>query len=314
MSQWGRLYGSMWSNPKVVGLSNNALGAWTRALSYSIQSNTFGFIDARMALMLQLTDEIAAELTDAGLWFVVDGGWQFHDWNDYQTTEEEMDDITSKRAEAGRKSGEARRAKAQARKTKEAKPEQTANKVRTSVEQTRTKHEQNWNKNELDVDVDVDVDITPLNPPSGGNASGHDDAFEKAWKSFPADGRKAKPKARKAWNAAIRQTPPEQIQAAIERYAAEIARTGHKVKWMQGWLSDGRYLDETPLPVNAEPRRNSGNGSNLYQSLNALEGMRELEYGANPPGNPRELDSPGFSQPSGVIPRPAQFQAVRSVI
>lgn len=73
------------------------------------------------------------------------------------------------------------------------------------------------------------------------------EAFERAWKAYPKEGRRAKPTALRRWKAAITKQDPERIIAAIQIYAEDPNRDPGHTKWMQGWLSEERWNDP-PLP------------------------------------------------------------------
>lgn len=92
---WLHLDDRLYSHPKVDTLSNAALGLWTRALSWTGDKLTDGFIpDVDMRRRFKATPTQIAALVDAGLWVpeTVDGvaGWRFHNfekWNRGATAE-----------------------------------------------------------------------------------------------------------------------------------------------------------------------------------------------------------------------------------
>ena len=100
-------------NKKVAAAGNAAMGLWVRAGSWSQRELTGGFIPRHIARTLGTTAQ-AKSLVSCGLWLLVDGGYQFHDWDKHQMSVEEIKDRKRKRAEAGRlggqASGESRRA------------------------------------------------------------------------------------------------------------------------------------------------------------------------------------------------------------
>lgn len=71
---------------KTIQAGNRAIGVWVRAGAWAAGNLTDGFVPASLmpALGADLADIEA--LVDAGFWREVDGGWQFHDWDDFQPT------------------------------------------------------------------------------------------------------------------------------------------------------------------------------------------------------------------------------------
>jgi len=84
---WFKVDDGFWSHPKTAALSDAALAMWVRAGAYSCQHLTDGFISPAMLRMLGERGSVD-ELVEAGLWEVAPGGWQFHDWSEYQETGE----------------------------------------------------------------------------------------------------------------------------------------------------------------------------------------------------------------------------------
>jgi hypothetical protein len=84
---WFKIDDGFWSHPKTTMLSDAAIAVWVRAGAYSCQHLTDGFIAPPMLRMLG-DRQAVDELVEAGLWEEVSGGWQFHDWGDYQETSE----------------------------------------------------------------------------------------------------------------------------------------------------------------------------------------------------------------------------------
>lgn len=107
---WFKVDDSFWSHPKVLSLSGDALALWVRAGSYCGQQLTDGFVSAQALRMLAERDA-AVELANAGLWDVVKGGFQFHDWAEYQPT---RDHVVTERAKAAERKRAERERRSQA--------------------------------------------------------------------------------------------------------------------------------------------------------------------------------------------------------
>jgi hypothetical protein len=99
---WVRIDDRTPDHPKFESLSDNAWALWTKALCWTCQpehQRTGGFIPRVVALGLlksghEAALEAASELVEAkgdrcfghasGLWFEAEGGWGFHDWEEYR--------------------------------------------------------------------------------------------------------------------------------------------------------------------------------------------------------------------------------------
>ena len=100
---WAKVDDQWFAHRKVVTLSLAARGLWTTALSWSCAQRT-DHVPEHMARFLAGEDVSgpAGELVAAGLWHENGDGWVIHDWAEYQEKS-----VSEKRAEAGRRGGEA---------------------------------------------------------------------------------------------------------------------------------------------------------------------------------------------------------------
>ena len=99
---WARVDDGWWSHPKVMGLSLEARGLWISALSWSCAQRK-SKVPSQFVRMVGAVEGQADELVGAGLWRPVQGGWEIHDWAEYQDRS-----LSEKRADAGRKGAEKR--------------------------------------------------------------------------------------------------------------------------------------------------------------------------------------------------------------
>lgn len=141
---WFRVDDTLPMNAKALSCSLEALGLWALCGAWSCQQLTNGaiprnLIEAFASRLLEANRDIASvasELVDAGMWTETPAGYQFHDWDSYQYTSNEVEELRQKRAKAGRKggikSGESRR------KNTEANSEANA---LANTKQTRSKNE-----------------------------------------------------------------------------------------------------------------------------------------------------------------------------
>ena len=103
---WFKVDDSFWSHPKVLAVSSAAVGLWVRAGSYCAQHVTDGFLaDSAGTLFGRDFDTLADELVEAGLWLKTDGGYQFHEWTEYQPSKES---VVQKRAADRQRKAKAR--------------------------------------------------------------------------------------------------------------------------------------------------------------------------------------------------------------
>ncbi|MCT2042634.1 hypothetical protein M3D15_04700 [Pseudoclavibacter alba] len=83
---WFKVDDQIASHVKVVTAGNAAMGLWVRAGAWCCANLTDGFVHADAARMLGGQDADIQALIDADLWVSVPGGYQFHDWAEYQPT------------------------------------------------------------------------------------------------------------------------------------------------------------------------------------------------------------------------------------
>jgi hypothetical protein len=76
-----------------------------------------------------------------------------------------------------------------------------------------------------------------------------DETFDRFWAIYPD--RKAKPKARQAWDKAIKKTDPEVIIVGVGRYIADLRQTGYAAAYPATWLNGRRWEDEPATAGNA---------------------------------------------------------------
>lgn len=106
---WVRLDSGMPENPKIGNVISRTGGykavfTYLCALSYSGKHGTYGTIPKAALPFIHGTTKEAKMLVDAGLWIATKTGWEIHDWNTYQPTEE----YVRTRKEKARKAARAR--------------------------------------------------------------------------------------------------------------------------------------------------------------------------------------------------------------
>jgi hypothetical protein len=93
----------MFGNRKILDMRSDpsamaAIGLWTLANSWCNNQLTDGFVPSTVLAYLGGTTELAELLAKHKLWHKVEGGYQFHDWEDCNQTRAEVLDKRSKDA------------------------------------------------------------------------------------------------------------------------------------------------------------------------------------------------------------------------
>jgi hypothetical protein len=111
---WMKVDDRMAFHRKVLAAKNEAVGAWVRAGAWSSGEGTDGFIPRDTALTIA-PEKVWKRLVECELAHDADGGWEIHDYLEYNPTAEESSTRRAARREAGkvggRRSAEARRGK-----------------------------------------------------------------------------------------------------------------------------------------------------------------------------------------------------------
>jgi hypothetical protein len=119
---WLKIDDGFEDHPKVEPISDAAHRLWTRAACWCQKTGSDGFVPRAMLLAisknaapLKRLERLAQELVDAraggvfesGLWEIVDGGWKFHDWDEYQPESKPPEDKPEpmSRSDAARAAG-----------------------------------------------------------------------------------------------------------------------------------------------------------------------------------------------------------------
>lgn len=88
---WFKVDDALAFHMKALAAGNRALGLWVRAGSWSMQQLSDGFVPSGIVPALGGNHEDVGALVEAGLWHVTEGGWQFHDWAEYQPTRAQLE-------------------------------------------------------------------------------------------------------------------------------------------------------------------------------------------------------------------------------
>lgn len=103
---WCRFDDGFWCHPKVIALSDAAVGVFVKLCCYSSQQLTDGALTGPVVAMLSMrSPEALDELVTAGLLERGDGGYQIHDYLDYNPSAREVKKARSVLSASRSKSG-----------------------------------------------------------------------------------------------------------------------------------------------------------------------------------------------------------------
>lgn len=107
---WVRLDDGFDDHPKILDLSDQAYRLHVGALCFCARTLTDGFV-SEGALRRLVNGGHVAELVDAGLWEIGDGGWWIHDFLDYNQSADQVLEEREKARERQRRARENRRSR-----------------------------------------------------------------------------------------------------------------------------------------------------------------------------------------------------------
>lgn len=87
---WFKVDDQLAMHIKTIQAGNAAIGVWVRAGAWASANLTDGFVPVSMQSVLGASDADIEALVRVGFWHEVEGGWQFHDWGEYQPTAESV--------------------------------------------------------------------------------------------------------------------------------------------------------------------------------------------------------------------------------
>lgn len=88
---WFKVDDGLHSHRKWLATSMAARGLWVTAGSWCADQLTDGHVPAHVLRQVGGTTRNAAELVANGLWDVVDDGWRFHQWDEFQPSREAVE-------------------------------------------------------------------------------------------------------------------------------------------------------------------------------------------------------------------------------
>ena len=253
---WFKMDDGVVTHPKFAMIGAADMGVWAWGAAWASRELTNGHIPATVLPLLRGTPENAERLVAAGLWLEVEGGWQYHDWNDYQPAPDEVLALREKRKAAGRRGGKlSAQAKAQAnaqasaqakaKQVLEQEPSKSQASAQAKAKQRASTSQANLNPVPVPVPVDNSNELS--NTYARDRAHDHaTNAFDTFWEIYP---RKAgKQRARAAWAKALKTATAQEIIDGARAFASDPNRDPQYTPHPTTWLNAGRWEDD-PLPA-----------------------------------------------------------------
>lgn len=227
---WFRVDDNLAFHPKAMQAGNAAMGLWVRAGSWCAQQLNDGVVPTSIVAALGGNEFVADDLVAAGLWHEHPKGYEFHDWEGYQFT---RDEVEASRAAARIRMQKRRSGEHQANGTVR------ANFARSSASPTLPKPSKDGSATAQSAAV-VRDEIG--------------DVFETAWSHWPR--KQSKAKAREKFLALVTKGKGGGIESARSLAAQIIAhgdaytahRYGDFTPYLVTWLNQQRWDDPLPTP------------------------------------------------------------------
>jgi hypothetical protein len=234
-----RVYDDLSEHPAWEDLDPAHVGLWVLALGYCSRNLTDGHVSARRLAKLGGTDDIVTALVGAGRLHGPDHGCKdcpevpagalyVHGYLDHQRSREHVEEVSAKRAEAGRRGGRARHAQAADLQEKQS-AKQAGSK--TQAEETHRQSTETKNNTRSREAAAVAAD------------------FETWWAMYPRKVGKAA--AAKAYAKARREVEAVVLVDGLANATQVWRATGTEPQFIPHaatWLNAGRWADEVPLP------------------------------------------------------------------
>ena len=81
---WFKVDDTLHSHPKTRTAGLDAMGLWAMSGAFCMAYKLPGRVPEWFVQGFPKGKQLATRLVDAGLWRPAEGGWEFHDWDDYQ--------------------------------------------------------------------------------------------------------------------------------------------------------------------------------------------------------------------------------------
>lgn len=255
---WAKIDDGFTDHPKVIAAGPLASWLYVCGLTYCARLLTDGFVPTGQVRKLADVDgamELADKLVSVGLWSRVDGGFQIHDYLEYNPSAEKV--------KAERKAAQERMQRARS-------GEVRANNGRSSgagAEEVQPPRPVPYPSPSPSRPVPDPGDKTPPLPPEG-----NDVVFDELW-ALAINRNSGVKVARAAFDKAIKRAPPEVILAGFKRHVPvwETFEDKTKIPHVSTWLNQDRWTVENPIPPSngraPTPLRNKTSDPSTYFDL-----------------------------------------------
>lgn len=245
---WVKLDVRFPTHTKTLDVGPVAEALWLRGLCYAGAHLTDGFIPfGFVRRMNDLDGQAEADrLADAGLWETADGGWLIHDYLEYQRSRDDAEDLSIKRAEAGRRGGKQRASKLL--EANASKPKQTGEANVKQIREEEIREEQK----EPPLSPKGETPALPEKEPT------YPKAMETFWNAYDAQGRERSSRSQvfAVW---ARMKPSDELTTAIMEGLAQWTRSE---KWRDGFapgahlfLKRRLWAERPALPTAPKPSK-----------------------------------------------------------
>ena len=235
---WFKVDDTFPHHAKVLAAGNAAVGLWTRAGAWSMQQLTDGFVPQHVARTLGTPGE-AKRLVDVGLWLRVEGGYEFHQWDQRQPSREKVE------AERHAATERQRHARERAKSQRESRRDNSVS--HGPPDPTRPDPSQNY--------TDADASV----PPRAAADEGPPPRFDEFWETYSKKVGRAK--AETAYRQALKKrgvTPDLLIATAAAYITWQMTEGKHPTftKDATTWLHGEHWRDErtpqAPAPTRVQ--------------------------------------------------------------
>ena len=243
---WFKVDDKLWGSPKWLALNSGPRALWVSAGAWSGDQLTDGFVPSYVLPVLGGSRKDAGSLVAVGLWENAEGGFNFHDWADYQVSRDAV--MTKRDAESQRKA-DWRAKKASERESAASHApvpdvSQRDNRVRPDLvtDVSRSTRPDPTRPDQTLTPKGVSTHTAPAAPRPVSEPAG----FLDFWAVYPK--RADKGHARTAYATAARTTSVEDILTGAQRLAADPNLPEAKfIPNASTWLRGERW-DDGPLP------------------------------------------------------------------
>ena len=87
---WVRIESAVFAHPKLGRVPKATRWVWVAGIAYANEHLTDGLVPVEQLRTIDANAKDARLLVAAGLWEPVDGGWQIHDYGQYQASRAEV--------------------------------------------------------------------------------------------------------------------------------------------------------------------------------------------------------------------------------